>query len=504
MIAGKSKFVKFENATAECYYREVSNCKMIPPFSELLKRGARAIFFCTFALACIFAFNSAVVCQDEDAGDQAVALFNKGQDAHEKGDLRLAIENYEKALKLIPQFPEAELQRGNAYQSLGNFAEAENAFRRAVELRDDWSLAIASLGSVLVREQRFTDAEKLLEKAIELDELNFPAYAALTELRLKTNATPAVLTALLTRIRTLTGKANPTASIWASRAALENALTDKKSAKTSAARALEIDPKSLFALSTAADVALFENDPGAADAFVKRLETLSAQSESTKALRARVLIAQGKTADAVKLLDSITSPGPSIVELKKQLESATTTDTAELEKQLAADPKNGVALSRLCSAYRTTDPAKALDYCRRAAEASPNDVQPYIGYAAALVQAQSYDDAVVVLRKLLAIAPDNATAHANLATALFQLKKYPEAKTEFRWLTEHQPDQTIAYYFLAIVHDRLQEFPDAAANYQQFLRVADPESSKLEIEKVNLRLPAVLNLIKEGKGKKRG
>jgi Flp pilus assembly protein TadD len=84
------------------------------------------------------------------------------------------------------------------------------------------------------------------------------------------------------------------------------------------------------------------------------------------------------------------------------------------------------------------------------------------------------------------------------------LKKYAEAKVEFRWLTEHQPDQAIAYYFLGIVHDQLQEFPDAAANYQQFLRLANPESSKLEIEKVNLRLPAVLNLIKEGKGKKRG
>jgi Flp pilus assembly protein TadD len=145
-----------------------------------------------------------------------------------------------------------------------------------------------------------------------------------------------------------------------------------------------------------------------------------------------------------------------------------------------------------------------LEYCRRASEASPDSVQPVIGYAAALVQAKQYADAVIVLRRLITIAPDNSTARANLATALFQLKRYPEAKTEFRWLTDHRPDQPIAYYFLGIVHDHLLEFADAAANYQQFLRLADPGSSKLEIEKVNLRLPAVLKLIKEGKGKKRG
>ena len=478
---------------------------MNPTIPDLSSRGSRYLLLCVLVFAAIAGLTAPVLAQEDDnTSDQAIELFNKGQDAHEKGDFKLAIENYEKALKLIPNFPEAELQRGSAYQSLGKLTEAETAFRRAVELRDDWSLAMASLGSVLVRQQRFADAEPQLSKAIEIDEMNFPAYAALTELRLRTNAGPDVLNPLLTRLRTLTAKANPTASIWASRAAIENSLGDRKSAKASAAKALEIDPKSLFALSTAAEVALFENDPSAGDAFVRRLETIAPQSESTKVLRARVLIAQGKTDDALKLLESVPSPGPQIVDLKKQILAATSTDTAELEKQVIADPKNATALARLCSAYRTTDPTKALEYCRRAAELAPNDVQPVVGYAAALVQAKLYSDAVIILRKLLTIAPENATAHANLATALFQLQRYAEAKVEFRWLTDHQPDQTVAYYFLGIVHDKLQEFPDAAANYQQFLRAADPESSKLEIEKVNLRLPAVLNLIKEGKGKKRG
>jgi tetratricopeptide (TPR) repeat protein len=478
---------------------------MNPTVPDFLTRGSRIFLLCIVVLGCIAVSNARVLAQNDDnSSDQAIELFNKGQDAHEKGDFKLAIENYEKALKIIPNFPEAELQRGNAYQSLGKLSEAETAFRRAVDLRDDWSLAMASLGSVLVREQRYADAEQHLTKALEIDEMNFPAYAALTELRLRTNAGPDVLNPLLNRLRTLSSKAHPTASIWASRAAIENSLGDRKSAKTSSAKALEIDPKSLFALSTATEVALFENDPSAADGFVRRLEAIASQSETTKALRVRVLITQGKMDDAVKLIDSIQSPGAQIVDLKKQILAATSTDTADLEKQVAADPKNATALARLCSAYRTTDPTKALEYCRRAAEVSPNDVQPVIGYAAALVQAKNYSDAVTILRKLLTIAPENTTAHANLATALFQLQRYAEAKVEFRWLTDHQPDQAIAYYFLAIVHDKLAEFPDAAANYQQFLRVADPESSKLEIEKVNLRLPAVLNLIKEGKGKKRG
>jgi tetratricopeptide (TPR) repeat protein len=441
---------------------------------------------------------------DADDSGEAVILFNKGQDAHEKGDFRTAIEQYEKALKLIPDFPEAQLQRGNAYQAIGKLDDAEAAFRKAVELREDWSLALAGLGSVLVRRDSFVEAEKYLLKAIEIDELNFPAYAAMTELRLKTKATPAIVSSLLARIRSLTTKANPTASIWASRAALENSLGDRKNAKVSALKALELDPKYQSALSTSIDIALTEHDPDSADAFLRRLEAIAPNSESAKGFRARLLVAQGKTNDALALLNSISKPGPEILELRNEIIAGTTTDVAELEKQLESNPKNPVALAKLCVAFRVGDPAKALDYCRRASEADPNSVQPVVGYAAALVQAKRYDEAVIVLRRLIAIAPANSTAHANLATALFQLKRYPEAKAEFQWLTDHQPDQAVAYYFLAIVHDQLAEFPDAAANYQQFLRLADPESSKLEIEKVNLRLPVLQRLIKEGKGKKRG
>lgn len=478
---------------------------MIFRFLDIFFRSTRNVVVACAAILFLFAFNQSTFSQDnDDASGEAVALFNKGQDAHEKGDFRTAIESYEKALKLIPDFPEAELQRGSAYLSIGKLDEAEAAFRKSVELRDDWSLALASLGSVLVRKNDFAQAEKYLVQAIAIDELNFPAYAAMTELRLKTKARTEVLGALLVRIRELTTKANPTSSIWASRAALENALGDKKNAKTSAAKALELDPKNQSALSTSVDTALAEHDPDSANAFLRRLETLSPNSESSKGLRARILVVQGKADEALALLNSIAKPGPEIVDLKTQLVAGSTTDVPELEKQLELNPNNPVALAKLCTAFRVSDPAKALDYCRRASEADPNSVQPVVGYGAALVQAKRYDEAVIVLRRLITIAPSNTTAHANLATALFQLKRYPEAKVEFRWLTDHQPEQAAAYYFLAIVHDQLAEFPDAAANYQQFLRLADPESSKLEIEKVNLRLPVVQRLMKEGKGKKRG
>src|SRR3954454_4484371 len=90
-----------------------------------------------------------LACAQSDS-DQAIAVFNHGQDLHEKGDLAGAIAEYDKALKALPEFPEAEYQRAIAESALKNIPEAEASLRRATKLRSDWSLAWAMLGDVLV------------------------------------------------------------------------------------------------------------------------------------------------------------------------------------------------------------------------------------------------------------------------------------------------------------------------------------------------------------------
>ncbi len=440
--------------------------------------------------------------QGMEATDDPVAIFNQAQEIHEKGDLPGAILLYEKALKIMPEFPEAEFQHATALLSLGKTGDAELGFRRAVALRTDWTLALASLGSVLVQRAKYGEAEPILTKAIELDGQNFPALLAMTELRLKTNATAAVLNELLSKIMGLSTKASPPASVWAARAALERAVNLGTDARTSIDKALALDPKNKFAIAQSADIALFDGDSDRAAADAGLLERISPGSEAALLIRARILAHDGKLDDAAKLLDANATPSPEAIDLRAKLTAGASKTTVELEKQLQTDPKNPAILGSLCTQYRKDDPAKALDFCRRAADAEPSNINHAIGFAAALVQGKQFDQAVVILLKIIKIVPENWTAHANLATALFQLKRYAEAKTEFEWLTVRQPKSPAAYYFLAIAHDQLEEYLDAMANYQQYMRLADPAQNKLDLEKVNLRLPLLQKLIKDGKGKK--
>ncbi len=251
-----------------------------------------------------------------------------------------------------------------------------------------------------------------------------------------------------------------------------------------------------------AELAISEGDHQRAAEDAKILLQTAPDSIPFKLLQARVYAAQNKTEDAVKILDSIKNSSSEAALLRDTITANNSVNAGELEKQLEKDQKNPMILSRLCTLLRTENPVKALEYCRRASEVEPNNINHAVGFGAALVQAKQFENAAAIFQRILQISPDNFTVRANLATALFESKRFAEAKTEYRRLTEKQPDLPIAYYFLAISHDNLNEYADAMANYQLFLKLADATQNKLEIEKVNLRLPVLQNQIKRGDGKK--
>jgi tetratricopeptide (TPR) repeat protein len=234
----------------------------------------------------------------------------------------------------------------------------------------------------------------------------------------------------------------------------------------------------------------------------QKLLKISPASAYANFLLARILVSSGDFGQALEILNSIPQPTADIISLRDKITIYRAENTAELEKQIAAGIRDPSLFGRLCILYRTSEPVKALENCRRAHDIEPDNLGHAVGYGAALVQARQYADAVSLFRRILVIAPDNFTAHANLATALFQIKSYKEAIAEYVWIINRKPDLPIAYYFLAIAHDNLEEYTDALANYQKFLKIADEEQNQLEIDKVMLRVPGVQSLIKQGKGRK--
>lgn len=467
----------------------------------------RYAFVLTLVVLCF----SSVAAQNDDFSNNSadpIRLFERGQDAHAKGDYKLALEFYEEAIKLRPEFPEAEFQRGQALASLNRREDAERALRRAIELRPNWVLPYAKLGFLLARVMdRPAEAEPLLRKSLELEPKNFEALFELANLRRNAGDSKEAIELW----KRATSAEGATASTWDALGATQLEGGDPIAAVGSFTRALSMDPSNGGARERRAEAYLTLGDNQRALEDI-RLILLPAKRtlQDTNSLVdvAALYFRAGQKDEAIKLLDSVSDSArlhPEVVALRFQIDP-TSENAAEaaasLQRLIEQQPRNASLLAQLGAILRTTDPRRALEYYRRASDLEPHNTNHATGYAAALVQVRRFAEAAVILRRIISLVPESYVAHANLATALYEEKRFAESLVEYEWLARAKPEIPATYFFIATAHDFLGAYPQALAAYQKFLAVASTQKNQLEIEKVNLRLPVLRNQIKRGEGVK--
>jgi len=480
---------------------------------RVLLAGFRGAFLLMVTLSLVFSLTIIGLAQSEEGfGDGAdpIKLFERGQNFHGRGDLAKALELYDEAIKLRPEFPEAEFQRANVLVSLNREADAERGFKRTIELRKDWALPYAALGSLLTSLNRDKEAEAILREALKLDTNNNLAIRILAGIRLRAGDAKEAATLA----RRVTNDQDATISAWMLRALAERAAGEHANALASLNHILGVDPLHRAALIERAEIYIKDGKKDLAFDDLAKAEPLIRGDQNSASRVAAAYELAGKPEEAQRVAKSAgilqegtaSADGSKVVGTPEEIEAANSEDHEISRKALEAlfvkNPKNATLLARLGNVYRTTDPDRSLDYYRRAVELDPRNADYATGYSSALVQTRRFPDAVVVLRRVLAVAPDNYAAHANLATALYALKQYPAALSEYQWLLKAKPDLAVAYYFIATSHDYLGEYEQALAAYEAFVARADPKANQLEIEKVKLRLPTLRRQIKLGEGVK--
>lgn len=476
---------------------------------------SRQLILSATALVFLLICPQLMAAQTEEVGDgetDPIKLFERGQNAHARNDLAGALALYEAALRLRPEFPEAEYQRGVALVGLDRPGDAEKAFAHAIELRKDWGLPHSALGNLLTRLTRDKEAETFLRRALQLGARDFTTLDSLSAVRFRAGDTKEALSLA----QSATNDESASAAAWVWRAAIEHAVGNHEAAMASLDRALQLDPNHLTALK---ERAALQTGTGAYEKAIEDLKKALSVKPGDKAISlqlAHVYGRAGKYDEERQILEAFgqTQPGPAqsgsnagVIGSTKEIEAANSDDPKvarpALEALIGENPKNAALLARLGEVTRLTDPQKSAESYRRANEINPRNPKYAIGYAAALVQLRRFAEAEPILRRVIAAAPNEYTAHANLALALYELKRFAEALPEYEWLAATRPEIAATYFFIATAHDNLGEYEQALEAYEKFLSRADPTRNKLDIEKINLRLPQLRDQIKRGQGTRR-
>jgi tetratricopeptide (TPR) repeat protein len=102
-------------------------------------------------------------------GKLANAHADLGKKYHDLGLYAEAVAEYDKALRLCPNFPDIHNRRALSCREKGDFAEAKISLLRALELNPNYVEAHVNLGVLHQRQGHLTDAVKTWQRALQID-----------------------------------------------------------------------------------------------------------------------------------------------------------------------------------------------------------------------------------------------------------------------------------------------------------------------------------------------
>ena len=430
----------------------------------------------------------------------AAAAFDEGQNAQQRGDLNSAVKFYTTAIAADATLFQAYYQRGTAFLGLGREAEAQADLKKVTELEPNFARAHRGLGQIFLDRGQIEDAKRELARAIELEPQLAGVRIYYASALLRSGEPQRAIEHL--RFAIEQREEAPLAHALAGVAQERLGKTAEASADYS--RAIELDANNATAHEGRAR--LFEGR----GEFARAIEDYSAAYRSQPSRDLAIKLAElhtraGQLQAAIQLYRKLLLERPEDFATRMEMaclmgENGQGEEAEkEITRVIAAKPVDAKLLARAGDFFFKEKPAQAADYYRRSIEADPKDNRARVQLGASLVRSLQVEAAVPVLTDAISREPDNYAAHASLATALFKQRRYPEAAREFIWLIRVRPETTASYYFLAISLDHLGDCEKAYRSYQEFVRRAEPNANRMELEEANARSSQLQRLIRERK-----
>ncbi len=108
--------------------------------------------------------------------DYSEGYYNMGNALKDQGKLEAAVVAYKKAISCKLKYPEAFYNMGTAYKNQDKFDEAEVAFKKAIMLKPDYVEAHNNLGNVFQEHGKYSEAINSYKKAISIKQDYAKAY----------------------------------------------------------------------------------------------------------------------------------------------------------------------------------------------------------------------------------------------------------------------------------------------------------------------------------------
>ena len=142
-------------------------------------------------------------------------------------------------------------------------------------------------------------------------------------------------------------------------------------------------------------------------------------------------------------------------------------------KETGADPKDKVRVVNLLHAAEMLKEEghfqEAVPLLKQVIALEPNLPIAYLQLGTALTSLKNYGKAIPVLRKAVEMRPDLTVPHYQLGSALFETDDFAGAAVEYEAALARIPDWAEARFSLATTYARLDRLPDAIREYKKVI-----------------------------------
>jgi pentatricopeptide repeat protein len=387
--------------------------------------------------------------------------FDSGNRYFEQGKYREAAIQFSNAVRVDPNYAEAQFGLGVTDQRLGRWQESYRALTKAIELQPSFILARLELVELLISANRTNEARAQVEAAQALDPKNVRAQSLLARTYLADHN----FLRAIEEFQKAQQLAPDDALLWISTGFAKVGAKQYASAENDFRKAIGLDPKSTEAYVNLADLyRLTGRAPEVEPLLRQALETLPPSLELYLNL-ADFYFQQGRIKDAEELFDKM--------------------------KSHAADfPGLGVQLGDFWTWHN--DPGHAAEEYKAALVERANPVvqKKLIN---ADVTLGRLDEGERLNQQLLAENPKDLEGHAFRA-ALAQLRgDSPAAIEELRRVLKEEPSSLFANYYLGLALKTQGKQDEAEAAFMDCLRLdgnfgyAFQQLSEIQLQRKNLK-----------------
>ena len=350
----------------------------------------------------------------QDIHHQAYEALYRGLSAEDKGELDKAIQNYDKAIELKPDFFGAYNNRGVTYREKHDFDKAIQNYDKAIEIKPDYADAYNNRGVAYVEKHDFDKAIQNYDKAVEINPRLAEAYNNRGNAYVKKRDFDTAIQDLTTTIEIKPDYAEA----YCNRGIAYGEKRDFDKAIQDYDKAIEIKP----------DYAEAYNNRGVA--YVEKGDFDTAIQDLTTAIEIKPDYAEAYNNRGIAYGE------------KRDFDTA----IQDLTTTIEIKPDYAEAYNNRGNAYvGKRDFDTAIQDYGKAIEIKPDYADAYYNRGITYGEKRDFDTAIQDFTTTIEIKPDYAEAYNNRGIAYLEKRDFDTAIKDFTTTIEIEPDSADAY-----------------------------------------------------------